>query len=175
MATRPIDAYSALLQRPEWKRKRMEIMERDGFVCTQCKAPGTPENYLQVDHKLYMPGSLPWEISNSYLQTVCVKCHKRFTELRRRVQELIGEMNMYELPAAVDMLEGFWGNSPKLVESRLRADRVEATARPLELIQIYEVEKQRLLDMAYSTARSRRAEELDEMIDAAWGRIQRAN
>lgn len=174
MATRPMEAYSRLLQRPEWQRKRMEILERDGFVCTQCKAPGTPENYLQVDHKVYRNGSLPWEIENSYLQTVCVKCHKRFTELRRRVNELTGEMNMYELPAAVEMLEQFWGDTPKLAESRLRSKRVEATARSLEMISAYEEEKQRILELSFLPSRSRRVEDLDEMIDAAWSRIQRA-
>jgi hypothetical protein len=42
-------AYKELLKRPEWKRKRMEILNRDGHRCTNC---GNGKN-LQTHHRQY--------------------------------------------------------------------------------------------------------------------------
>lgn len=174
MATKPMDAYSQLLCRPEWARKRMVILERDGFRCVACRTMGEPDNRLQVDHKIYARGGFPWDVPDNYLQTVCRRCHERFTALRRRLQEIAADMNLYELPIAVQMLEGFWGDQRPHTVPPTAIARTTITLRRLELIQQYEAEKNGLLELEFTGTRSSRVEELDEMIDVAWKQIQEA-
>ncbi len=69
--------YHQLLQRPEWKAKRLEILDRDNHVCKNC---GSTEN-LQVHHKQYhffKNGRIrnPWEYEGVYLITLCHRCHE---------------------------------------------------------------------------------------------------
>jgi len=63
--------YSEQLQQPEWKAKRIEILNRDGNCCTSCGC----NKGLHVHHKKYIKGKQPWEVPNSYLITLCHKCH----------------------------------------------------------------------------------------------------
>lgn len=65
--------YSILLRRKEWKRKRAIILKRDKYTCQKCGA----KKYLHVHHKWYINGKKPWEVPNSYLVTLCKKCHKK--------------------------------------------------------------------------------------------------
>ena len=66
--------YAAKLLRPEWKLKRLEILERDDFTCRWCGVSGTP---LEVHHLRYTAGSDPWESPDNDLVTLCVACHSR--------------------------------------------------------------------------------------------------
>jgi hypothetical protein len=163
------------MQRPEWHRIAHRIKERDGWRCVECKTMAEPGNYLQVDHKKYERGKFPWEIADRYLQTLCRRCHEVTTAHRARINDLIAEMNIYELPMAVQMLEGFWGANQRPPETKgFMSIPTLASNRRLELIEIFEREKNALLDESFTPARSQRVEELDEMIDSAWGRIQMA-
>jgi 5-methylcytosine-specific restriction endonuclease McrA len=65
-----MDYYSQLLA-PEWKSKRLKILQRDNFSCTQC---GNKKD-LQVHHKKYDKNKLAWEYTNNNLITLCIKCH----------------------------------------------------------------------------------------------------
>jgi 5-methylcytosine-specific restriction endonuclease McrA len=40
--------YSEKLTHPKWQRKRLEILNRDGFKCVLC---GNEEMQLQIHHK----------------------------------------------------------------------------------------------------------------------------
>ena len=55
---------------PRWQKRRLEIMERDGFACMCC---GDKESELHVHHKRYK--GQPWETKDDDMQTLCVKCH----------------------------------------------------------------------------------------------------
>lgn len=68
--------YLEILQSPEWKKKRLSIMGRDNFNCQGCRS--TKE--LQVHHKKYLPGKMPWEIPSKYLITLCKSCHNKAHE-----------------------------------------------------------------------------------------------
>lgn len=71
-----ISEYKSLLKHPLWQRKRLEIMQRDGFTCQICGKginDGTP---LNVHHKKYIFGMKPWEYTNDNLITLCENCHK---------------------------------------------------------------------------------------------------
>ena len=69
--------YRKLLRKPQWKRKRNKILDRDGHRCQYC---GRRTN-LQVHHKYYekYPDNTfvePWNYPDSALITLCETCHK---------------------------------------------------------------------------------------------------
>lgn len=82
--------YWDLLKSPEWQKKRLEIMQRDEWRCTQC---GSTVNWLQVHHGYYQTGKKPWEYPDETLHTLCEDCHKETTEMMRKIYRLIGQMN----------------------------------------------------------------------------------
>ena len=60
---------------PRWQKRRLEIMERDGFECVVC---GDKESELHVHHKRYR--GQPWDAEDDDLQTLCVYCHMALGE-----------------------------------------------------------------------------------------------
>lgn len=64
--------YSSMLRDPRWQRKRLKILERDKWKCTQC---GESKQELNVHHLNYKQGSKPWNYKNEELITLCVDCH----------------------------------------------------------------------------------------------------
>lgn len=66
--------YWELLKRPEWQRKRLEIMKRDNFTCLRCK---DKDESLVVHHSYYISGRDPWMYPDFSLLTLCKSCHDR--------------------------------------------------------------------------------------------------
>lgn len=66
--------YSELLRHPFWQKRRLEIMQRDGFKCRKCS--DILKN-LQVHHLYYIPETLPWDYPDDALITVCDLCHEK--------------------------------------------------------------------------------------------------
>lgn len=64
--------YAELLKDDRWKEKRLSILARDEYKCVKCG----DTKYLHVHHIHYIQGKLPWEVPDSYLETLCSKCHK---------------------------------------------------------------------------------------------------
>jgi len=64
--------YSEKLKDPRWQRKRLEILQRDGWTCLCCEAT---DKTLHVHHILYWPKRNPWEYEDCFLQTLCEDCH----------------------------------------------------------------------------------------------------
>lgn len=64
--------YTELLKDPRWQKKRLEIMQRDGFACALCM---DETSTLHVHHKKYKSGCAPWEYEDKYLITLCDSCH----------------------------------------------------------------------------------------------------
>lgn len=56
---------------PRWQKRRLEVMERDGFQCVAC---GSKTNELHVHHKRYK--GQPWQAKDDDMQTLCTQCHK---------------------------------------------------------------------------------------------------
>lgn len=76
--------YNNYLRSLQWKKRRDEILERDGYRCQWC---GSTEN-LQVHHKCYFKDSRgemfpPWEYEDKYLITLCGDCHKWWHETHK--------------------------------------------------------------------------------------------
>ena len=80
-------AWAHVYRTAAWKRARREALERDGYLCTRCKATED----LIVHHVVEIaPGVDPYEVGN--LQTLCRGCHAREHNSRRahtRRQSLI--------------------------------------------------------------------------------------
>ena len=69
--------YSEKLKDPRWQKKRLEILERDKWMCKNCRST---DKTLHVHHRLYEKGVEPWETKNKYLVTLCDECHKITTK-----------------------------------------------------------------------------------------------
>ena len=63
--------YWQKLQDPRWQKKRLQIMERDGFKCRDCS---DDKSSLQVHHCAYREE--PWDAPNDALMTLCANCHE---------------------------------------------------------------------------------------------------
>lgn len=63
--------YINQLKDGRWQRKRLEIMQRDGFKCKVCGS----ENALNVHHLYYQAGAKIWEYDDETLVTLCEICH----------------------------------------------------------------------------------------------------
>ena len=65
--------YAAYLSSPEWRNKKRERLQKDGFQCQIC---GSAKN-LNVHHITYE--NVPWEEMDD-LMTVCQSCHRKIHE-----------------------------------------------------------------------------------------------
>jgi hypothetical protein len=66
--------YSEKLKDPRWQRKRLEILNRDGFKCLDC---GDNRKTLHVHHKSYASGRDPWSYPDDNFITLCIDCHSQ--------------------------------------------------------------------------------------------------
>lgn len=64
--------YSEKLRDPRWQKRRLEILNRDGWACQFC---GDKTNTLHVHHYFYHAGMEPWESTELDLVTLCESCH----------------------------------------------------------------------------------------------------
>jgi len=78
--------YKEQLKHPKWQKKRLEIMERDGFQCQCCYSK---EETLAVHHKKYIKGNMPWEYHSDLLITLCNECHCMIHEEQKNENELL--------------------------------------------------------------------------------------
>lgn len=72
--------YAEKLKDPRWQRKRLEIMERDGFECSAC---GRSDNTLHIHHWKYKAN--PWDAESDDLSTLCESCHAEVEMLKWNV------------------------------------------------------------------------------------------
>ena len=66
--------YEELLKDPRWQRKRLEVMQADNFTCQACFRK---DKTMNVHHKRYVHGVMPWEYDTRDLITLCDDCHKK--------------------------------------------------------------------------------------------------
>ena len=65
--------YTEKLKNPRWQKKRLEILERDGWQCRSC---WENNKTLHVHHMSYDKDLKPWEYDNNKLLTLCEDCHE---------------------------------------------------------------------------------------------------
>ncbi len=58
---------------PRWQRRRLEILQRDGWMCSKCSAA---DKTLEVHHLFYTGrGRAPWDYPAWCLVSLCEDCH----------------------------------------------------------------------------------------------------
>lgn len=67
--------YREKLRDPRWQKVRLEILNRDGWACTNC---GNEKEELQVHHEEYR--GEPWQARKEKLKTLCKSCHERISK-----------------------------------------------------------------------------------------------
>jgi len=93
--------YSELLKHPKWQKKRLIIMQRDGFHCAGC---GADNNMLSVHHIYYEKGKMPWEYPDRALITLCEDCHEnehRCNEIIKSNSFIIDEFKRCGIPSSI--------------------------------------------------------------------------
>jgi hypothetical protein len=93
--------YQEKLKDPRWQKRRLEILSRDKFECYDCQSK---TETLHVHHRVYRRGLDPWEYEDSDLVTLCESCHSDITELKKRLDEVVGGLSVEEIGALVDFI-----------------------------------------------------------------------
>lgn len=58
---------------PEWQKKRLEVLEANGFQCQSCDAV---DQELHVHHPIYKKKAKLWEYKVEELRCLCHGCHE---------------------------------------------------------------------------------------------------
>lgn len=78
--------YQDQIKDPRWQKKRLEILNRDEFVCQGCF---DDESELHVHHRTYHKGHMIGEYENEELMTLCKTCHQDIYKAKEEVVKLI--------------------------------------------------------------------------------------
>lgn len=82
--------YSELLRDPRWQRKRLEVMDRAGFACETCECK---DKTLNVHHRLYRKGAMPWDYAPDELVCLCEDCHTEEHSQRELIQSALAGLS----------------------------------------------------------------------------------
>lgn len=96
--------YTEKLRDPRWQRKRLEIMNRDGFRCKECKVSDAT---LNIHHGYYERGLEPWEYEDETLHTLCERCHEIAEEARRHLYYTLSKMSAFQ-HFKIDVISQGW-------------------------------------------------------------------
>jgi len=64
--------WSDQYKHPKWQKRRLEILQNQGFKCKMC---GDAEKTLNVHHGKYVLGRKIWEYEDYELIGLCEDCH----------------------------------------------------------------------------------------------------
>jgi hypothetical protein len=78
--------YSEKLKDPRWQKKRLEVLQRDEFMCVTCQ---NTEEMLCVHHLDYIKGIEPWDYPIECLVTLCKSCHDYEYETRPSYEAML--------------------------------------------------------------------------------------
>jgi len=78
--------YQEKLKDPRWQKLRLEIFERDEWMCRCCQ---DDENTLMVHHLSYSPGKEPWDYPPDNFLTLCKTCHENELETRPDYEKML--------------------------------------------------------------------------------------
>lgn len=121
--------YGVKLQDPRWQKKRLEILDRDGFACQLCK---DKESTLHVHHLKYI-GDNPWDTPDSLLITVCEACHEaEHMNLDQLSKKIAFELHGKHYPKIVIT------NIARIIDFALKSTDQQGTPSQLHYILHYE-------------------------------------
>lgn len=113
--------YIEKLKDPRWQKKRLDIMERDGWACRSC---GDNKKTLHVHHLAYIYGNDPWDYMDETLVTLCDDCHEyetRNLKGEERLLLIVLKMRGYYSSEMSKLSEAFY-NSDMGVPAEVVAD-----------------------------------------------------
>ena len=93
--------YSEKLKDPRWQKKRLEILNRDNWMCQACYST---TNTLHVHHLDYEQGIEPWEYPEYYLQTLCEECHSEYENKKKEIESAF--LKKYRLSINTPFIRG---------------------------------------------------------------------
>ena len=96
-------SYSQKLRDPRWQKKRLEVLQSQGWVCACCSAQ---EQTLHVHHKHYVQGREPWEYEDNQLVVLCESCHSARHDADKKIHDLLARVDVSGMPGGVDDL--YW-------------------------------------------------------------------
>lgn len=99
-------SYSEQLKRPEWQKKRLEVLNAAGWKCQHCKADDAT---LHVHHKRYVKGRMAWEYAASDLESLCETYHSEAHETKELIDEVLASRPTSKWMDAASLLVG-WAN-----------------------------------------------------------------
>lgn len=91
--------YSEKLRDPRWQKKRLEILQRDGFTCTLC---GDKQTTLHIHHSKYFGD--PWDIKDEFLTTHCQHCHSIIEFYKKSNIQVVGIKKYYDTEDNVSLI-----------------------------------------------------------------------
>lgn len=104
--------YASKLLDSRWQKKRLDILNRDGFTCQKCFTTDTTKT-LHIHHKMYESYN-PWETCNELLVTLCHECHGEEPNQSKRLQvELLKSFYLAGLTdCQIDLFARMMVNNP---------------------------------------------------------------
>jgi hypothetical protein len=88
-------SYYELLKDPRWQKKRLEVMGRRNFSCSNCL---DKTETLHVHHGAYLKGLKPWEYPDEMLHCLCESCH---SEVEDCLEELRKNYGMFHFSSHI--------------------------------------------------------------------------
>jgi hypothetical protein len=98
-------SYALLLKRPEWQKKRLEILNDRGWACESCD---DTESTLHVHHRAYIKGRKPWEYDEDQLEVLCEACHEAITAENVRLACILSRIATHDLETVIALLSTFF-------------------------------------------------------------------
>lgn len=86
-------SYSDQLKDPRWQKKRLGIMNRDGFKCKLCNDESST---LHAHHIVYDYNKMPWEYDDNQIITVCEMHHTAIHEFENIRIVNNGALNVFD-------------------------------------------------------------------------------
>lgn len=95
--------FYELYRRPEWQKKRLEVMAAAEFMCEECFAK---DKTLNVHHRYYKKGAKPWEYDNSAFACLCEECHEERHKLANELKVVLGGLSLGYLEIVLGHAKG---------------------------------------------------------------------
>lgn len=118
--------YAQQIKRPEWQKKRLEVLELHDFTCQLC---GAKEEELHVHHPFYTRGAMIWQYETSDLECLCHRCHKDVHALDERLKKEISTLHPAEKMQILGYVDSMCGGYARSKEKHYMAgfvDRIRA-------------------------------------------------
>lgn len=70
-----------------WKKKRMQILERDRHACQECRKQGRYTEAALVHHIKHLQDEPALALTDDNLESVCKECHEKLHPERNRFKQ----------------------------------------------------------------------------------------